>query len=268
MIDTYINKIINSAVFAKSRRQRELLLYLIKQMKNGNGKRVKGYVIALEVFKRSDNFDPSKDAIVRVEAGRLRKKLKEYYETVGQDDPVEIILPKGTYAIQVIDRGHSDSIDGHQFKISKQELSLPKLAIMPFFVIGNCQQDQRFVAEIADLIIFELLELDIIPVTSSKISLMANAAPSSSINQAFLLGACYVFEASVQKVDGTYSLMARIYSQSVDAYVWHNRFSFSLEEKKVGIQLIVNAVNKFLLDEIPPINFDLFDLKDNVRLTA
>jgi TolB-like protein len=225
-------------------------------------------VIASEVFKRSVSFDPSKDSIVRVEAGRLRNKLRKYYATLGQDDPIEITLPKGTYAIQVIDRDNIKSRDSHQLKISSQLLTPRKLVIMPFLLIDICQQDEHFVAEIADLVIFELVELDVIQVTSSKISLMLNASPNLSKDQTFHLDARYMFEASVQKVEGTFILMARIYSQSVDAYVWHNRFSFSPEEKKVGIQQIVTEVNKFLIDEIPPINFDFFDLKDNVRLAA
>ena len=262
MINTYIDKIMSSAVFAKSKRQRELLTYLIQQMRDGNGPRVKGYVIALELFKRSEDFDPSKDAIVRVEAGRLRNKLREYYETSGADDPVEIILPKGTYAIQVIDRDNGRNKYGNQLKQTNLMLCPPKLAIMPFLMIDMFEQDEHLVAEIADLVIFELVELDVIQVTSSNASLMFNA-PSRKQN--VMLDAHYMFEASVQKAEGTLILMARIYSQLADAYVWHSRFSFNPKDKKVGVQIIANEVNKFLLDEISPINFDLFYSKDNLR---
>jgi hypothetical protein len=56
------------------------------------------YNIATEVFGRSKTlFDPSEDAIARVETNRLRKKLKEYYETEGKNHAVQISLPSGTY---------------------------------------------------------------------------------------------------------------------------------------------------------------------------
>jgi hypothetical protein len=56
------------------------------------------YNIATEVFGRSKSlFDPGEDAIARVEAHRLRKKLKEYYETAGKNHAVQISLPPGTY---------------------------------------------------------------------------------------------------------------------------------------------------------------------------
>src|SRR5262249_36049480 len=51
-----------------------------------------------EVFDKETSFDPRVDPVVRVEAGRLRSKLREYYELEGQADSVRIDLPKGTYA--------------------------------------------------------------------------------------------------------------------------------------------------------------------------
>ena len=62
---------------------------------------VKGYDIALEVFDRPETFDPDVDPIVRIEAARLRDRLREYYEADGKNDPIRIDLPKGTYTPQI-----------------------------------------------------------------------------------------------------------------------------------------------------------------------
>ncbi len=51
----------------------------------------------MEAFDRTSEYDPSIDAIVRVEARRLRAKLKEYYEGPGSNDPVLIGLRPGSY---------------------------------------------------------------------------------------------------------------------------------------------------------------------------
>src|SRR5215467_16261342 len=59
---------------------------------------LKEYVIATEVFGRGNDFDSRVDSVVRVQAGRLRTKLHEYYETEGKDDRVIIVLPKGQYS--------------------------------------------------------------------------------------------------------------------------------------------------------------------------
>jgi hypothetical protein len=132
MLNTYLSKIITSTVFAKSKRQRELLTYLVKQMNDGNGSRVKGYVIALDVFDRNESFDPSVDAIVRVEVGRLRNKLREYYDTVGSNDPIEICLPKGSYSIHIVNRETQKSDSGNKANEISSRVSAPKVAVMPF----------------------------------------------------------------------------------------------------------------------------------------
>jgi hypothetical protein len=67
-----------------------------KSIENQEGQ-LKEYVIATEVFGRGSDFDSRVDSVVRVQAGRLRTKLHEYYETEGKDDGVIILLPKGQY---------------------------------------------------------------------------------------------------------------------------------------------------------------------------
>src|ERR1700736_2270942 len=60
---------------------------------------VKEYQIATEVFGRSAGFDPQADSTVRVQAGRLRVKLAEYYAHEGVDDPILVEVPKGSYSL-------------------------------------------------------------------------------------------------------------------------------------------------------------------------
>lgn len=67
------------------------------------------YNIATEVFARSKSkFDPSQDSIVRVEAYRLRKKLREYYTTEGSNHELEISLPSGSYTPSFASRSTQD----------------------------------------------------------------------------------------------------------------------------------------------------------------
>lgn len=83
---------------SRSPRLAKLLGFLGERYFTGTGGKLTEYDIATEVFERSkSNFDPSVDAIARVEAHRLRKKLKEYYSGEGQDHKIQIVLPLGTY---------------------------------------------------------------------------------------------------------------------------------------------------------------------------
>ncbi|MGA7751407.1 MAG: hypothetical protein WCB05_01200 [Candidatus Sulfotelmatobacter sp.] len=60
---------------------------------------MKEYQIATEVLGRPAGFDPQSDSTVRVQAGRLRVKLSEYYAHEGVDDPILVEIPKGSYAL-------------------------------------------------------------------------------------------------------------------------------------------------------------------------
>lgn len=92
-----LDRILASGPFAHSRRRQQFLEYIVHETLAGRGARIKGYTIALEVFGRPETFDPVADPIVRIEAGRLREKLRSYYDTVGMNDPIRIVLPRGTY---------------------------------------------------------------------------------------------------------------------------------------------------------------------------
>ncbi len=63
----------------------------------GRGAEIKGYTIAVEALGRPEDFDPVSDPIVRVEAGRLRRALEQYYAGEGAADPVRIEVARGGY---------------------------------------------------------------------------------------------------------------------------------------------------------------------------
>ncbi|MGE0023091.1 MAG: hypothetical protein AB7S70_05595 [Hyphomicrobium sp.] len=95
-----LGRILKSGPFHQSQRRQRFLDYLVTETLAGRGERLKAYTIALAVFDRPDSFDPLVSPIVRIEAGRLREKIREYYDTDGQSDSVRIELPKGSYIPQ------------------------------------------------------------------------------------------------------------------------------------------------------------------------
>lgn len=97
-IQAQLEKIFASPHFAKALRLRRFLRFVVEQTAIGQADQLKEYPVGLEVFDRGPSFDPRVDSIVRVEAGRLRLKLKEYYETDGREDPLIIEIPRGSYA--------------------------------------------------------------------------------------------------------------------------------------------------------------------------
>jgi TolB-like protein len=96
IIGEQLQRILSSKLFAASHRSQDFLRYVVERSLAGSGP--KEYAIAVDVFGRGADYDPAVDATVRVEAGRLRSRLREYYETEGKFDPVGISIPKGSYA--------------------------------------------------------------------------------------------------------------------------------------------------------------------------
>jgi TolB-like protein len=92
-----LKRILASIFFLNSRRSSEFLEFIVETTLAGEGQRIKEYLIGVEVFGRPETYEPKDDPIVRIEAGRLRKKLADYYAGPGSGDSVIVELPKGGY---------------------------------------------------------------------------------------------------------------------------------------------------------------------------
>ena len=90
-----LERILASEVFSRSQQLRRLLSFIVEQRLAGQGHSLKESVLAHEVYGKGTDFDGGADPVVRVDARRLRDKLREYYD--GRSDPVVITLPKGSY---------------------------------------------------------------------------------------------------------------------------------------------------------------------------
>lgn len=92
-----LDRIVSSAIFARSERLRAFFCYVVTKELEGAGQQLKGYTIGIDVFGRSQSFNADSDPLVRVHAGKLRKLLDAYYSSEGAGDEWKIIIPKGTY---------------------------------------------------------------------------------------------------------------------------------------------------------------------------
>jgi hypothetical protein len=108
-----IEKLVASHALHGSESLCKLLRYLGRQALEHPGTAVKEYQIATEVFGRQADFDPQLDSMVRVQAGRLRTKLAEYYNTEGTTDRIVVELPKGSYAVAFHERANAAVAHGN-----------------------------------------------------------------------------------------------------------------------------------------------------------
>jgi hypothetical protein len=167
-----LDRILASPCFVQSERQQRFLKFIVSETLAGHTDRLKGYTIAIEVFDRDVNFDPGIDALVRVEAARLRAKLREYYEREGRTDLVRFELPKGAYLIRMEWRAPGttpspqESPDplaqtvGHAISPRLKPIEdRPSLAVLPFANMSSNPEQEYFADGITDGLIMELSRL-------------------------------------------------------------------------------------------------------------
>src|SRR5262252_118827 len=92
-----LEKILAHSLFVRSERMGRFLRLAIERTLEGRTNELKEYLLGVEVFDRKASYDPRVDPIVRVEARRLRSKLKAYYEGDGRGDGVLIEFVSGSY---------------------------------------------------------------------------------------------------------------------------------------------------------------------------
>jgi Tol biopolymer transport system component len=109
-IRAQLERIIASEVFSRSQQLRRFLSFIVEQSLAAQGYTLKESVLAHELYGKGTDFDGGTDPVVRVDARRLRDKLREYY--ADSSDPVVITLPKGSY-VPVFERSttsHTDTV--------------------------------------------------------------------------------------------------------------------------------------------------------------
>src|SRR5208283_1019524 len=90
--------VLASGIFGRAPNLVQILTYICAKYFEGSQEAIKEYNIAVEALGRPADFDQKRDSIVRVEAHRLRKRLKQFYEGDGSSHAVRIEIPQGQYA--------------------------------------------------------------------------------------------------------------------------------------------------------------------------
>jgi hypothetical protein len=164
-----IDRLVASHALHSSESLCKLLRYLAKHAIDHPGTSIKEFQIATEVFGRSPDFDPQLDSMVRVQAGRLRSKLTEYYNSEGGEDTTLVELPKGTYVLSF-----------HHRNSSAGKLSSPSLNGVTAKANLDKSTERRWGTEVISLSIFLAAAIAVIVwLLATRTPSPANAAGNS-----------------------------------------------------------------------------------------
>lgn len=107
-----LQRLLASDGLRRSQRLVRFLDFVVEALLDGREGEIKERTLAIEVYGRALDYDPSCDPIVRSEAHRLRGKLEAYYADQGSTDPIVIRLPRGSYVPTLVAGGAAPDTRG------------------------------------------------------------------------------------------------------------------------------------------------------------
>jgi TolB-like protein len=280
-----LDRILVSKGFTSAARISKLLRHVVDKTLAGETDQLKEYAVGMEVFDRDASYDPRIDSIVRVEAGRLRSRLAEYYNADGKASPIRIHLPKGGYSAefareaerQAATTATSDAVDtasnpGRTSRTWPYALALvgaiaamvfwlairdghprpdlrPTAAVMPIEANMIGGDNDNYSALMTEAITTELARLGTISVASFTSSMQfAGRRPSmSEVNTA--LKSRYVIEASVDDEAAEILVVARIVDAETNRKMWVSDYRGARDDVRGIAQRIAYDVSAAILQK-------------------
>ncbi len=199
-------RILQSPPFADSQRMARFLQFAVEETLQGRAAQLKENVIGMHVFDRPASYDPRMDPIVRVEARRLRLKLRVYYERHGRSDELMLEFPKGQYSpvFRRRDTQTAETVAAGRVKT---------IAVLPF---------QNLSGDVDAAFLSEGLTEDLIGALTRTANVRVAAVPADAGDD--LLAVSFVLRGSLRRVQNRIRVLAHLIETATQQYVWSQTF--------------------------------------------
>jgi len=219
-----LEKISGSKGFLHSLRLCRFLRFTVERALQGQAGQLKEYLLGVEVFDRKPSYDPRIEPIVRVEARRLRAKLKRYYQTAGRDDVVRIEFRKGSYVPVFKNRNAIELTPG------PVPAERHTIAVLPFVNLSDDPQNEYFSDGLTEELIRALTKvggLQVVAWTSSA-QLKGKTYDIGTIGKRLAVGA--VLEGSVRKAGDRLRVTAQLIRVTDQHYLWSETYERRMQD--------------------------------------
>jgi len=163
----HLEEIFQSAVFRGSHRSQLFLKHIVERSLGGDSESLRERMIGMDLFGRPVDYDTGEDAIVRVTASDVRRRLLQYYENANGAPRCRIELPAGSYVPEFRCRSEKETIAtvelpaglqadcGHQAEHGghKVDGETAAIALLPPSVAPHLQTEWRRYAVAATLLV-------------------------------------------------------------------------------------------------------------------
>jgi len=204
---------------------RRFLEFVVEHTLTSPNEHLKEITIGIELYAGQGEFDPRTTAVVRVDATRLRTKLREYYFSEGSADPLVIDLPKGSYT-PVFCEASIQPVPLVPVATSSAE---PSIVVLPFSNLSPAPE-AYFSDGLTEEIIHALSSIRGLRVVAraSAFALKHRNADVREIGRALNVG--FVLEGSVRKSGEALRVTVQLASTSDGYQLWSRRYERKLED--------------------------------------
>ena len=226
-----LEKILASPSFRASEGLSRFLRFIVEQTLVGHGDWLKESVVGVEVFKRGKAFDPRMDAIVRVDARRLRTRLAEYYATAGKSDPILIEVRKGSYAPSFSALPASGAL--RMQAIHAPSAVMPcmdadsrfsSIAVLPFISLSSDPDNEYFSDGLTEEVIAALTRIPLLRVIARSTAFRYQGKAHDIGKVGAELHVEAVLEGSVRKTGDRLRISAQLIDVSTSFHIWSRTF--------------------------------------------
>lgn len=255
---TQLDRILKSKTFRRARRLRSLLAYVVNAARAGL---VLGQSrTAREVFGKTEGFDPSIDPVIRVQFGRLRRALANYYATEGWQDPILIEIPSRQY-MPVFQDNHA-TVEAPRSRtngsptmniVTGDELEAvrgthrPLIAVLPFTNLTSDPVQDAFCYGLTEEITNGLASVASVDVVASSSSFQFKNEHVDVREAGRELGVPLILEGSVRIEDGHTRVIVQLARSADGVAVWSDSF----DDTMTGSIKTQRAIAQKVMENLP-----------------
>ncbi|MBZ5724906.1 MAG: tetratricopeptide repeat protein [Acidobacteriia bacterium] len=204
----------------------------------GKADELKEYLIGVDVFDRPPLYDPRVDPIVRVEARRLRQKLKAYYEGDGRADAIAIEFTAGSYAPRIGARGNAP------IPAAAPEPAINTIAVLPLANLSAGKESEYFSDGLTEELIHALTKGMRVVAWNSAEQLRGRQQDLAAIRQQLNVGTALT--GSVRMAGPELRVRAQLIDTESGVYLWSETFDRRVEDVFAIEEEIARAIVRTL----------------------
>ncbi len=254
-VTVQLSKILASSTFRASDGLSRFLRFVVEQTLLGHGAFLKESVIGVEVFKRGKSFDPRMDAIVRVDARRLRTKLAEYYATAGKNDPILIEVKKGSYApafgAMPTSGAPAMGKSPGAGKGLDADSRFSSIAVLPFLSFSPDPENEYFADGLTEDVIAALTRIPLLRVIARSTAFRYQGKSHDIGRVGADLNVEAVLEGSVRKTGERLRISAQLIDVATSFHIWSRTFEGDTQDIFAVQREISDAIAGLVKTQVP-----------------